>query len=164
MEFIFENPIFIIVIIGYIISFFMKNKQSQSQKDPKNARPVVKPSPAQVFKEIQERIPQLSTAMNDERERRKAEEAQRLEKEMLERRKLAEASMNALMEQKEMAEEQAMLIKAASVSAEQIPSTEVQPKQSISPSKKQLIDGIIWSEIIGPPRALNPHKSLKNNK
>ena len=164
MEFIFENPIFIIVIIGYIISFFMKNKQGQSQKNPKNARPDVKPSPAQVFKEIQERIPQLSTAMNDERERRKAEEAQRLEKEMLERRKLAEASMNALMEQKEMAEEQAMLIKAASVSAEQIPSTEVQPKQSISPSKKQLIDGIIWSEIIGPPRALNPHKSLKNNK
>lgn len=30
-----------------------------------------------------------------------------------------------------------------------------------SPSNKDIIDGVIWSEILGPPRALHPHTSRR---
>lgn len=160
MEFIFENPIFIIVIIGYIISFFMKNKKNQSQHQ-KGARP--KPSAAEIFKQFQDRIPQLDTRSFEEQQ---AEQSQKLEKESLKREWEAEARSNAIREQKQMAEKRAELITEAespALSSKVLPSTSKGANKALSPSKKQLIDGIIWSEIIGPPRALNPHKSVKND-
>ncbi|HLO11921.1 MAG TPA: hypothetical protein VK190_06780 [Pseudoneobacillus sp.] len=32
----------------------------------------------------------------------------------------------------------------------------------ISPSKQNVIDGVVWAEIIGPPRALRPHLQRKS--
>ncbi|MEH7124093.1 hypothetical protein V7122_07770 [Bacillus sp. JJ1532] len=161
MEFIFENPIFIIVIIGYIISFFMKNKGNQQQQR-KGSGQQVKPSPAEVFKQMQERIPQMETRSIEEQQRHQAEQALKLEMEALERQRLAEEEINALKEQQEMAKKQAEFIKTVSKAPVPIQGAlQKEWRQTLSPSKKQLIDGIIWSEIIGPPRALKAHKSVK---
>lgn len=163
MEFIFQNPIFIIVIIGYIISFFMKNKKNQTQHQKGDRS---KPSTAEIFKQFQDRTPTLDTGKLEEQQRQQAEQSQKLEKESLEREWKAAARSNALKEHKQIAEKRAELITEAespALSSKVLPTNSKGSNKTMSPSKKQLIDGIIWSEIIGPPRALNPHKSIKNN-
>lgn len=144
----------------------MKNKRNQSQsQQQKKTRSNPNPSPAEIFKQFQERIPQLDTRMF--KEQQQAEQARKLEMESMERQREAEARMDALKEQQQLGEKQAELIQAAArpvlYSQMASPDSKIISKP-MSPSKKQLIDGIIWSEIIGPPRAQNPHKSVKNNK
>lgn len=161
----------------------MKNKGKQAE-DQKKARPQRMPSPTEVFKEIQERIPQLDTRMAEERQKHEAERAQRLEreslerqkqeteraqrleKESLERQKIAEDRLHALQGQQKQAETRVELIKSVGSSPiyNKISSGVNVSKPAITPSKKQLIDGIIWSEIIGSPRAIKAHKSLKKHK
>ncbi|KAB2338563.1 hypothetical protein F7731_03120 [Cytobacillus depressus] len=167
MKFIFDNPVFILMIIGYLISMFAKKKKEQPQHH-KGSHRKFEQNPS---REVQETFSQTETSTQNEEEKQyadhtKADHAKKLQVEALESQYEVEKRLHALKKQQQLAVKRAEQIKTIIEKpiTEQISVPQKEKKPSLSPSKKQLVDGIVWAEIIGPPRALNPHRSLKNNK
>lgn len=162
MGFLLDNPFLIIVIISIIFSFF-KKKDGGSQQH-KNVPPKPQHQPVRTQPNEQHRPIFGETRNTDSRS---AEEKMNMhEREYLERKKQAESMMDVLKEQQRLKEKQAELIqltadKHASEPSLPIDNKRIQSKSTFSAGKQQLIDGLIWSEILGPPKARNPHRSLR---
>ncbi|QED48684.1 hypothetical protein [Cytobacillus dafuensis] len=142
MESLFDFPIvFIIAIIGYIFSLFNKKKKDNQQQH-KNIHSKRTPIPAQTFDQMLKKKPIQE----------KPHSPNTLEAEYAEQKKQAETLTERLQTVPSLPiKHSASLLQKGA-------------RSSFSPSQKQLVDGIIWSEIIGPPRALNPHKSMRIKK
>lgn len=158
MEVLFENPFIILVILGFIFSLF--KKKDGGNQGHKNAHP--KPVHA---RPIEQQKPLYSEKRNTEL-RPAEEKLNKHEREYLERNKQAESTMNALKEQQRLTEKRAELIQLAAdnpVNEHSLPIDRkpIQSKASFSAGKQQLVDAVIWAEILGPPKARNPHRSLR---
>lgn len=168
MEFLLENPFILIVIFAIISSLFKKGKgSSQNQK---NTSSRAKPIEART---IQKQQAQSRTMDNRKTmsplkrfEQMATEMAERLEKEYAEKRKLAESTVRQAKEYTPPTEKE---VKSIHVEVEKpvIKPTVIEEKQahvphsSFSVEKQKVIDGVVWAEILGPPRALNPHRTLR---
>lgn len=169
MDVLLENPIIIMIIIGAILSLFNKSKvNNQNQKNPSSQ---TKPTQARSISNEQgqrrpvddrkgmspvKRLEQMATEM-----------AERYEREYAEKRKFAEATLKQAKEEPRPMEREAEQLYVApvkSVTTESITSQEKQmpaPQLSLTAEKQKVINGVVWAEIMGPPRALNPHRSLR---
>lgn len=147
----------IMFVLGLIFSLFKKKgeKKEQNKAHPKSVH--VRP-----FE--QQKPPHRETRNTELRPTEK--KPKKFERENLEREKQAESTMNAWKEQQRLTEKQAEFIQ---MSADKpvieptlpIDRKPIQTTATFSPGKQQLIDGLIWSEILGPPKARNPHRSLR---
>ncbi|KON86999.1 hypothetical protein AF332_09370 [Sporosarcina globispora] len=159
MEFLLENPFILIALIAFISSFFKKKKE----KKP------VKQTPRSLHQEQRTQTERssadsaLAEALKEE-ERQQAEKARRIEEEYRQRKQQAEERMNALQNQRRDAERKANAFAKAASNTK----SEYQKQSSgaghFEPRKQALVDGIIWSEILGPPRSKNPHRSLNRKQ
>jgi len=163
---LFENPVIIIFLIWLISSLFTKAKgNNQNQKNtshetrPSQARTVqkqkVQPLPTENRKPMSpvKRLEQMASEM-----------AERLEKEYSEKRKLAESPIRHPKENPAPIARQAEPIKVAEVKPLVQPSQDKQlqtPKLTLTAEKQKVIDGVVWAEILGSPRSLNPHRTLR---
>lgn len=161
MEFILENPFILIVIFAIISSLFKtkkgNNQNQNSQTKQREARTFQKQQTQSTTVEQRKamsplkRLEQMATEMAD-----------RLDKEYTEKRKLAESKLKGARDYIPPTEE----VKPLQVKVEQpvvIAAVEKPhaPQPSLSIEKQKVIDGVVWAEILGPPRALNPHRTLK---
>ncbi|WP_442595021.1 hypothetical protein [Neobacillus sp. D3-1R] len=144
MRILFDNPFIIIILIGTIISFFKRaNANNQKQPNQRTARESIP-------------IPKI--------ERGKTHRSQtRLEQQYAEIKKSAEISQPKVKPESKIGktrnnktESMNEIIRSEDVSLEQQKET-----SSFTPNNKDIIDGIIWSEILGPPRSMNPHTSQR---
>ncbi|MBS4191344.1 hypothetical protein KHA94_14235 [Bacillus sp. FJAT-49705] len=142
MEGLFEFPIIIIIaIIGYIFSIFKKRKKD-NQGQHKNIHSKRTPIPAYTFDQMSKKTQIQEKPLSPNK----------IEAEYSERKKQAEDLI-----------EQLQIVQTLPIEHSDS-FLQKGTNSSFSPSQKQLVDGIIWSEIIGPPRALNPHKSMRIKK
>ncbi len=163
MEILFENPIFLIAILWAIASFFNKSKASNSNQQQKNARPEARTSEQQIQPK-----PNESRKVNSPRSRLEQmakEMADRLEKEYMEKRQIAESTRRQATNHSSPIEKQPqpVYIKVEQPVEKKVVVEEktIASQHSYSIEKQKIIDGVVWAEILGPPRALNPHRSLK---
>ncbi|RBP94094.1 hypothetical protein DFO70_105338 [Cytobacillus firmus] len=157
MEFLLENPFILIALIAFISSFFKKKKKEKP----------VKQTPRSLQQEQQAERTSADSALPvtlKEEYRQQAEKARRIEEEYRQRKQQAEESMKALQNQRRAVERKASTLAktASNTNAEQ-------PKEpsgagSFELRKQSLVDGIILSEILGPPRSKNPHRSLNRRQ
>ncbi|PLR78117.1 hypothetical protein CU633_07605 [Bacillus sp. V3-13] len=143
MEFIFENPIFIVIVLGIISSLFNRLKDSgkdQKQKRParpqapKQSAPAPAPAPVVVHRETR-----------DDKEMA----AERLENKYAELKKQAETKLQSLKEKQQ-------------ASAERIfPEKEEKGVKALDIDRQNLLNGVILAEVLGPPRAKRPHHPFK---
>ncbi|WP_374724601.1 hypothetical protein [Calidifontibacillus erzurumensis] len=148
-EFLFGNLAFLIFIVGGIISFLKRSGESQGRKktvDHKKIKPFI-PQLEEFFEEIKNfqqketskptewRIPESALDLGNDREQRK---------ENLYLEKLQEI---------EKANDPSNVHKTPLF----MEKTRETLKSNHAIKKKQVINGIIWSEIIGPPRAKKKH-------
>ncbi|MBN8200593.1 MULTISPECIES: hypothetical protein [Bacillaceae] len=159
MEFLLENPFILIALIAFISSFFKKKKEEKP----------VKQTPRSVQQEQRTQAEgtsadsALAEALKEEK-RQQAEKARRIEEEYRQRKQKAEESMKALQNQRRAAERKTnALARSASNKNAEYPK-EASGAGSLEPRKQSLVDGIIWSEILGPPRSKNPHRSLNRKQ
>lgn len=163
MNVLFENPIILIFLIWLISSLFTKakgnNKNTNQEARPSEARTVQKqqtrPMPTDNQKPMSpvKRLEQMAQEM-----------AERLEREYADKRKFAESTIKVPKESPTPIEKQAEPIKVAEVKPIIPPSQDKQlqsPKLNLSAEKQKVIDGVVWAEILGPPRSLNPHRTLR---
>ena len=169
IEFLFSNPIIIIILIGVISSLLKKKKTPNGQKlgQPQPPKPVWR----EVVREIEEewreekhKIPKTmqeakSVLPDQEADRKRVEELKRLQKEYEEqhtREVEPELDSSAVFPMPDQ-------VKGAPVVSMNTISDKRSPIYNNQPSfgKQELIHGIIMSEILGPPRA---KRSVKQSR
>jgi hypothetical protein len=151
LQFIFENPIFIIIIIGMITSLIKKRKSAggsevnqESPKEPEWKKWIDFP---QTFEEGRADVtrPQREESTNTSKLAQEYYELKNPSGRQSERSNVMKTSTPNKQE----------------TSTRTVVKDEV--KESVdfdlSPSKENIIDGIIWAEILGPPRAIKSHSS-----
>jgi hypothetical protein len=146
LEFIFENPIAIIFIIGAIISFFKKMKEnsnpnSNQEKKPDSKKVVNIPQTLNEGKRVETRSPRVPREVQQNRNQLQQEYNDSKSKTEIDQPKVA--AFQRIETNKKMI------------------NTEVDASLDLTPTKDTLIDGIVWSEILGPPRAYKSHSQRR---
>ncbi|MCS0670846.1 hypothetical protein [Cytobacillus firmus] len=159
MEFLLENPFILIALIAFISSFFKKKKEEKP----------VKQTPRSIQQEQRTQAERTSpdSALAEtlkEEYRQQAEKAKRIEEEYRQRKQQAEESMKALQNQRRAAERKASALAKTASNTNAEHRKEPSGAGSFEFRKQSLVDGIIWSEILGPPRSKNLHRSLKRKQ
>lgn len=159
MEFLLENPFILIALIAFISSFFKKKKEEKPVKQ--TPRSVQQEQRAQAERTSADSA--LAETLKEEY-RQQEEKAKRIEEEYRQRKQQAEESMKALQNQRRAAERKAS--KIAKTASNTVAEHRKEPSGagSFEFRKQSLADGIIWSEILGPPRSKNPHRSLNRKQ
>jgi hypothetical protein len=145
MEFLFDNPLLLFALIGIISSVFKRLKgdspEGQKQKQrgpftqstqPLNPRPIERKKPIVRTKPLDEMLQDM---------RKSAEQMpieQPLEKPVTVK-KVPAHDQNPMKNKDTIAKK----------------------KSSYSVNQSKLVDGIIWSEVLGPPRSKNPHTAIR---
>lgn len=144
MEFleIFQNPLVIAFVIWILSSFFKgkpKEEDAEKQKQQRKTRQQPKP----VFTTVEEpkrrnAEKQMKETVQNANEKIKLETIEQIEpsSKIRDRR----PTSTRLKQEREM--------KVTSVSGN---------KSAIQLNKQSVVQGVIWSEILGPPRSKNPH-------
>ena len=166
MNSLFENPIILVFLIWLISSLFTKAKgKNQNQTNPNHK---TRPTEARTVQRQQaqpmhtERQKPLSPVKR--LEQMAQEMAERLERDYSDKRKLAESTIRYPKESPAPVEIQAEPMKIAEVQPIMPHSEEKQLQSSKLPfsvEKQKVIDGVVWAEILGPPRSLNPHRTMR---
>ncbi|MFB6465764.1 hypothetical protein ACE38V_02980 [Cytobacillus sp. Hz8] len=172
MKYLFENPFIIIVIIGIISSLFKKEKD-QKKKAPIKGRSSRQTKAFPTQKSWQ--TPRSNgNPFNKPLMRSEMPEQQHREIKPFEQKRTIESSMNDLASQYEEVKQEAIsqieeLNKQKAQMEQQvakIKAINVEKKSnSINQAKleNKLRDAVIWSEILGPPRAKKSHRSFTRN-
>jgi hypothetical protein len=155
LQFLFENPFLIIVLIGFIFSLFRKK---EPQKDQRNTKPIKnrgshtdKPlgEIKEIFKDVMNTFPEPKQTLKPKVNK-------------VERRKKREHQENIYEKQtpvEDKLEEPILLMKQKDESA-----TQSSQHQQIEVDEQRIVDAVIWSEILGPPRAKKSMNQLRNFK
>ncbi|WP_174730154.1 hypothetical protein [Mesobacillus harenae] len=163
MEALFDNPIIIMIILGIISTIFGRIKgENQEEQKKRGTRPA---QPAR---------PVSQPARTEYREVSPAEPSRPQRNPVEETLHTPEKIQNVYEEKRREAEER---IKQLNSQAQRIKNSQKrnQPKEEsvetfqrerrnavLHPDKSTLVDGIIWSEVLGPPRAKKPRFPLRH--
>jgi hypothetical protein len=143
LQFILDNPIFVIFIIGMIVSFFKKTKEGNSQNQPAE-------SDWKKMLGIPETInDNQPTDLNPRTEMKS--EIGNLTQEYYEIKTKSEVYQPQVREQRR--NTRAVPLKKN----EDVTLITKDEIIDLTPNKENIIEGIVWSEILGPPRALKSH-------
>jgi hypothetical protein len=154
LEFIFENPIAIIFIIGAIVSFFKKMKENNN------------PNPNQEINPEWKKVLNIPETINDGRrmetraprepreDREPLQTSNQLAKEYYEVKSNTEKKQSKENTRKDSANHRKDINKT-------VVNHEVLTSVDLTPTKDTLTDGIVWAEILGPPRAYKAHSQRK---
>ncbi|WP_147532403.1 hypothetical protein [Bacillus marasmi] len=164
MEFFFDNPFILVILIGIISSLFKKNKEAQQEKQkgnkPKPVRteeapaPVRKNRPSRAQQQNPSKSPRSKQPRQTSRERDLARENQT---DVMDQRYAA-----LKIHQEEPYHTNSAMESAPTQERNLIYRDDEQNKQrTLNVDSNALVDGLIWSEVLGPPRAKKAHRAVK---
>lgn len=147
MERIFENPILLFIIIAFVSSLFAKSKGNPENK--RRTLPDMKKEFEETYRELtrqEQRVPETVPPVRNQKPLHPREKIKQAVKQA-ERGKISPST-----------EDSVGIVGVVKVAdrQEQIHASEEMP--AIEPvTDKNLADAIVWSEILGPPRAKKPY-------
>lgn len=155
-EFIFGNLAFLIVVIGGIISFLKRANQNQNQKQPskeKRVKPFI-PQLEDLFEELNK--PQVERKAEKTPVFTAAEQVPEAEQKVDLEAVSTEMMPNPYYEKLRQIEntKHHIHVDTGTIYAGKAAHTAINRNAMI---KKKVIDGFIWGEILGPPRAKKKH-------
>lgn len=150
MEFLFENPLIPIIVIWVISSLFNKGTGKKQTKAAKS-KPFVENIPFPSFEDLNKKpevIANEPTISNIE--------------EIYSKKEQAEVQLADLKERQIRTAEKVEKITAVSRLNQKGKEPETSGvEKSFLIEKEKVAEAIVWSEILGPPRAKKPHRSMK---
>lgn len=144
IDLIFENMFIFILIGGFIFNLVKRFAIGGKTAPKKQQQPMQEKSPIEEFKQL------VNTREPEVQPREQFGKAKNLQEEYMNARKMINGSMNTGIPTMQM-----------SHSAPVIKGRTSRRIGNISISKKHAAEGVIWSEILGPPRSKKPHYSRK---
>ena len=161
-EFLFENPFLLIILIGILSSMFKKKKEPNRTSPRQPEAP--KKKWQEVIQEIQEEWEEKTTAKPIQ-EAKPVQSAEAVEIQEEDERRIAELKrlQQAYEEQQKRERESETAISTPSIAAAKVISDDRSSvyHKELSFGKQELINGIIMSEVLGPPRA---KRSLRQSR
>lgn len=151
MEFIFENPIAIIFIIGAIISFLKKMKENSN------------PNPNQEKKTEWKKIMNIPQTINEGRQVKTkhpsvSQEHSQTKSQLAQEYYDVKNKTNINKSNENARKDSALQRKEMNI---KVVYDEVDAGVDLTPTKDTLIDGVVWSEILSPPRAYKSHSQRR---
>ena len=142
MEALFESPLILILLIGIISSFFKNKNKDGKQKSHEN-KPAQKGN--RTFDELKDIFQEFNRTFQEEA------------KPVVNSEKVLEAKESIQSAYMEKVEESSLprnveRVKTLPVSK----ASKSQPQIQLQVDETKIVDAVIWSEILGPPRAKNP--------
>jgi hypothetical protein len=151
LEFIFENPIAIIFIIGAIISFLKKMKENSN------------PNPNQEKKTEWKKVMNIPQTLNEGRQvetkHTRVSQEHPQTKGQLAQEYYDVKNKTEINQPKEYSRKDSSLQRKEM--NKKVVNAEVDASVDHTPTKDTLIDGIVWAEILGPPRAYKSHSERR---
>jgi hypothetical protein len=163
MEFLFENPLLIFVLIGIISSLFKKVKGEQEQQQPK--RPVRPEQQGPTWNSegqmpAEPHKPLRTETSEDERFEEKKEFNGVPENPFLDIQKKYEERRRENEFKKSPRSNNLQSRSIATTTSMKDGSTEG-VSLDLSPEADRLIEGIAWAQVLGEPRSRNPHRTMR---
>lgn len=156
MEFLFENPFLAIILIAVILSFFKKKRTNpEMKKKAQHAEQHRQPRYERPIEEVRDLLKEITRTFAEETKPRS--------------RKMSKGTdiKNRIEKQIQQAPPETVVQNAGE--NQPLPESsfpmlqEKKSEQELEVNAGQLVDAIIWSEILGPPRAKNPYMKGKGN-
>ncbi|WP_428909172.1 hypothetical protein [Niallia sp. Krafla_26] len=147
MEILFENPIALIILIGVISSLFRKKNKDEKPK-PQQTRPTQKSN--RTFDELKEVFQEVSRSFQEETKPIRKFREEHSEQINEAKEKLESAYLDKDAERAIPQHEETNRVLLASKPQQQL---------QFKVDESKIVDAVIWSEILGPPRAKNPRHS-----
>lgn len=159
MEFLFDNPFLIFVLIGIISSLFKRGKGEQEQQPKRRPNP-----PVQQGKTLEERMPKGPKPMRTQMPKSASpvkdlkptavpeNPFQDIQKKYEERRRESTLKRNNLQTSDERVQPNVRVKKELDD-----PSGDV--SIDLRPEADRVIEGIAWAQVLGPPRSRNPYRT-----
>jgi hypothetical protein len=162
MEFLFENPLFIFILIGIISSLFKRVKGEQEQQPKRPVRPEQQgptwnsenQKPAEPLK------PLRTQPSNHERTEEKKEFGGVPENPFLDIQKKYEERRRENEYKKSPRANPLQSRPVTTPISVKDESTEG-VSLDLSPEADRLIEGIAWAQVLGEPRSRNPHRTMR---
>ncbi|WP_053364141.1 hypothetical protein [Bacillus sp. FJAT-27251] len=159
MEFLFDNPFILMILIGLISTLFgKKGEQQEQQKRPQQRRP------SQQTRQEHQRSERKPAQQRPERrpappppERKAERTAAASIPQLKDVQKVYEDRTREIMEP---ARHEPRTASGAPASA-QAGNEEKPVTLDLNPDGKRLIEGIAWAQVLGPPRARDPHRTMR---
>jgi hypothetical protein len=173
MEFLFDNPILIMILIGLLSTLFGKKGEGQEQqpkrppgpqqrrpsqqqpagrREPAQQRPQNQGQPAQQRPENRGRQPHPAASTRERRPERAAASIPQL----TDVQKVYEERRREVMEPARYE-----LRSESQRTANQGGKPDVPVSLDLKPDAERLIEGIAWAQVLGPPRAREPHRTMR---
>lgn len=153
MDFLFENPFLIVIILGILSSMFKKPKNDKNMEESET-KPYDETSPIpmpEIFKQFG----------FEEQADRKKPVSQDVSSEELLKSDYQEKAKAKIAELKER-DRNRKQVESRPVQAEELkinrPSNLSEEKRTVSIGQERLKEAIVWAEILGPPRSKKPHR------
>lgn len=163
IEFLLQNPLLIVVLIGIITSIFgnkskqEQQKQQQKQKQQQQRQQETRQQQTMSAEVEREERKPIADVNEDQLKKYAKEVSTHYEAEISDRKQEVEEKIAALRKQRKQAEKKA---NAFLSSTEKGASSSLNVKQpSMTVGSQKLVDAVIWSEILGPPRSMKPHRA-----
>jgi cell division protein FtsN len=155
-EALFNNPIIFIILVAVISSLFKKKKENSNdpngQKKSSNPMENKRSQPNNPFDEIKDLFREMTGSLSDGTGTPK----EKMRDLYSEERKVAQQKEVELNQQRSTDWEPEPL---KSVGSHLLPINQEKSKdKEIELNETKLVDAVIWSEILGPPRAKKPYK------
>lgn len=153
-EIFFDNPIIFIILVAAISSLFRKKKENVSHSkgqertiQPKKSNtfsPTALEEVREVFKEVTRSFSNPTTSSNQKRENPSHEEIKGVNQQVEE---LNQSNMSEPLH--------------SDVPILQTVVEEKKRDKVIELDEMKLVDAVVWSEILGPPRAKKPYRKIR---
>lgn len=151
MEILFENPILWLVLLGVISSLFRgKKREEEGQKtrsNPVENRPAQKSGSA--FEELKEIFKEVNRSLQGE-----TQPSQTLKKEAYKKKEHVKELIEPASYTQRADQEKTSIANEIEINRK---APILQKKNQLKVDESKLVDAVIWSEILGPPRAKSPY-------
>ncbi|MBM4762337.1 hypothetical protein [Bacillus sp. B15-48] len=161
MEFLFENPILLILLIGLLSSLFKKPKAEEKQEQ-RRRKPPARPEQRQPEKRVPRETMYERRTQQPHNDAAKGPEVETKENQTV-YDTLSELQKKFEERQQERVNKEAEQITLNSTNEQGMRAANNAQIGSLQlkPDADRLIEGIAWAQILGQPRAKDPHRTRR---
>jgi hypothetical protein len=166
LEFLFSNPLFLIIIIGAIASFLKRGREQEAEEPRKTSapRPPVKKEQEVDWREIFRQEDEAVPAPVRERYSTTATKQETIAIEASRSNELLEQYEKAKRKKKEVTKRNELVTKNSPIYKDDLTVTNKINLNFANITSEEAVKGVIWSEVLGKPRAKGSYRPSLNTR
>ncbi len=159
MQFLFDNPFLIFILIGIISSLFKRGKGEQEQQPKRRPNPPVQQGQTPVERMPREPKPQRTQIPKNDSPVKNRETTVVPENPFLDIQKKYEERKRESPQKRNNPQKNTDRVQPNVLLNKEIDDSSGNVSIDLSPEADRVIEGIAWAQVLGPPRSRNPYRT-----